>query len=58
MVYGWMSYPLHRALPIQWAIVAYGLFSLLMLAASLLKTRIVEARKNKSREVALAASRP
>jgi len=44
MVYGLLTYPLHRALPIQWAFVAFGVFSLLMYGVSVLKTRFTEGR--------------
>jgi uncharacterized membrane protein len=42
MVYGILSYPLHRALTLPQALVAYVLFAAAMFALSVWKTRIVE----------------
>lgn len=48
IVYGIASWPLHRALPLAWAFVAFVAFTALMLWASMAKTRIT-ARWNASR---------
>jgi len=45
MAYGWLSYPLHKRLPLAWALVAYVLFTMLMLWLSRVKTRRVKAWK-------------
>lgn len=45
LAYGIVSYPLHRALPLELAFVASLLFTLLMFGASMLKTRFMERRK-------------
>jgi len=50
MVYGIISYPLHRELPLGWSIVAFVLFTGLMLLASLAKTRVVESWKPRGRD--------
>jgi uncharacterized membrane protein len=39
MVYGVLSHPLHRALPIGWAFATFGAFTVLMLGASVAKDR-------------------
>jgi uncharacterized membrane protein len=41
MVYGILSWPLHRALPMAWAFVAFLTFTALMLWVSIAKERIV-----------------
>jgi uncharacterized membrane protein len=41
LAYGIASYPLHHALPLELSLVAFVLFTLLMLGASLLKTHVV-----------------
>jgi uncharacterized membrane protein len=41
MVYGILSYPLHRNLSLPAAVVAFGLFTLAMFGLSMLKTRLV-----------------
>jgi uncharacterized membrane protein len=48
MVYGLISRPLHRELPLAWSIVAFVAFSGLMLAASLLKTRLADEWKRRA----------
>lgn len=41
LVYGVFTYPLHRRLPIEESLVAFGIFSALMYAVTLLKNRVV-----------------
>jgi uncharacterized membrane protein len=41
MVYGLMSWPLHGRLPIGWALAAYVIFVLVLLALSMWKDRVV-----------------
>jgi uncharacterized membrane protein len=47
LVYGIFSWPIHRGLPLEWSIVAFVLFTALMLCASLAKTRIASAWKSR-----------
>lgn len=47
LVYGILSYPLHHELPLEWSLVAFAIFTGLMLAASVLKTRIADGWKNR-----------
>jgi len=49
MVYGIISYPLHRDLPLEQSLIAFVLFTSLMLAASLLKTRLEQEWKGRHR---------
>jgi uncharacterized membrane protein len=43
LAYGFVSYPLHHALPLELSFVAFALFTLLMFGASLLKTRVARS---------------
>lgn len=43
MVYGAVSRPLQRSLPLAWSAVAFVLFSMFLLGLSLLKTQVVAA---------------
>jgi uncharacterized membrane protein len=43
MVYGWLTAPLHRGLPLAWSAAAFAGFTALMYAAAVLKRRL-EAR--------------
>jgi hypothetical protein len=56
MVYGLLSWPLHRALPIAWAFLAFASFTGLMLGASIAKDRFVE-RSQRIRATSVLASR-
>lgn len=56
MVYGFLSAPLHRALPIGWALVAFLAFAGLMLWVSVVKERVA-ARVHGSRSSSVLAAR-
>lgn len=58
MVYGIISYPLHRDLPLEQSLVAFVLFTGLMLAASLAKTRIAAEWKGRHRGPTLEPQPP
>jgi hypothetical protein len=45
MVYGILSWPLHRALPLPWAFAAFVGFTLVMLWVSIVKDRVVSQWK-------------
>jgi uncharacterized membrane protein len=49
MVYGIVSYPLHRDLPLEQSLVAFVLFTGLMLAASLARTRLAHEWNSRDR---------
>jgi hypothetical protein len=49
MVYGIISYPLHHGLRLEWSLVAFLIFTSLMLAASLVKTRLADGWKGRDR---------
>ncbi|MBI2834520.1 MAG: DUF1624 domain-containing protein [Acidobacteria bacterium] len=56
MVYGWLSQPLHRALPIGWVFGAFAVFTGFLFGVSLLKTWIVR-RWNERRSAAPMGAR-
>jgi uncharacterized membrane protein len=47
IAYGVFTIPLHRRLPVEWSLVAFVIFSAILYAASLLKSRIVRNWKAK-----------
>jgi uncharacterized membrane protein len=58
MVYGIISYPLHHDLPLEYSLVAFVLFTSLMLAASLVKTRITHEWKGRDRGPSMGLQPP
>jgi uncharacterized membrane protein len=56
MVYGILSWPLHRALPIAWAFAAFFAFTGVMLAASVMKDRVVKRWRATHRDADAGAS--
>ena len=48
MVYGLLTWPLHRRLPLPWTVVAFAAFTVLMLGAVVLKRRAQAARAGRS----------
>ena len=56
LVYGILSWPLHRALPIVWSFAAFVVFTGLMLGASLMKDRLVNRWRAAHRDADEAAS--
>lgn len=58
MVYGIISYPLHHDLPLEQSLVAFVLFTSLMLAASIARTRIAHEWKDRDRGPSMGLQPP
>ncbi len=58
MVYGIISYPLHHDLPLEHSLIAFVLFTSLMLAVSLAKTRIAHEWKDRDRGPSMGLQSP